>query len=129
MTKAFLIIFLLLTALQSFPQENQGNLTEPDSSDRKYVVWFSPTKATHVYGVMFELWPREKQSIPVVYGAEFSLMPIALINVAFAPLYFLKDHGKDLLEVDPDSLDLSRFKKTTDFIWPFKILTLPFLQV
>jgi hypothetical protein len=53
--------------------------TSLSAQDRKYVMWYSPSNATEVYGVMLDVFPRE-ESFPhyAVYGVELNINPLGL---------------------------------------------------
>ena len=56
--------------------------TSLSAQDRKYVMWYSPSKATDVYGVMLNFFPREVGDFPdySVYGVELDLNPLGLFT-------------------------------------------------
>ena len=84
--------------------------------NKKYIVWYAPSKATHVYGFMFNFFPSgDIFNIPAakIYGAEFNLNPIGifvpyilLIHAALDP----NTHGTHEQAI-VDSLDFTLFKK------------------
>ena len=84
MKKIFLTIAIFITVNNfAFSQEEKDTVKE---KNRKYGVWYAPSKATDVYGVLFNF--AEEDSVRV-YGVEFNINPKALILTAAAPVVAL----------------------------------------
>ncbi len=72
----------------------QDTISEQDDN-KKYVAWFSPSKATHLYGLMFNFFPSESfEKYPIIYGSEINLNPIGLFTpfVLFVHSFDPKTH-------------------------------------
>ena len=96
--------------------------------NKKYIIWFSPTKArvTHVYGIMFNFFPNMDlvcndgicdvyEPAYKIYGLDLNLNPLALLaTCTMLPVHvifgFRTIHGApDLSEVD--SINFSQFNR------------------
>jgi len=80
--------------------------------NKKYIAWASPSKATHVYGLMFNVWPEEKLPLPKIYGVEFNICPLGIFAPFLHTLYSL-DINKLMRITDSkaDSVNFKTFKK------------------
>jgi hypothetical protein len=59
--------------------------------NKKYFAWYSPSSATHVYGIMFNVWPKHLsdtvvfgtkpylKNYPIIYGTELNISPITIL--------------------------------------------------
>jgi hypothetical protein len=74
---------------------------ETKNVDKKYVVWYSPSPATDVYGLMFNFFPTRKDvepEYPNIYGMEFNISPagllalMAIVPYAIIPNTDIKTH-------------------------------------
>jgi len=113
---------LLLTSLvfaqfESISQSDTISLADTSISlNRKYVVWASPSHATHVYGVMFNFWPNSAlgssySRLPVIDGVEINLNPIGLL-VPIMNLMYCLDPKTHVAPADSlDSINFHIFKK------------------
>jgi hypothetical protein len=58
--------------------------------NRKYVAWYSPSQATDVYGVMFEVFPKEYPDyFPNIYGIDLNISPVAIAFLMNAVPYLI----------------------------------------
>jgi hypothetical protein len=76
------------------------------SQESKNFIWYGPSDATHINGLMFTFWPKEKGKLPVINGAEINLCPVAIF---FAPMLLIHS----VLDKDtnqPLSQELDNFK-------------------
>ena len=92
----------------------QAQKIEPDTLkiDKKYGAWVSPSKASHVYGLMFNFWSKDTGPYPKIYGAEFNICPVSVFAPFLISLYSLDIHKTFKLADDmKDSVDYSKFKK------------------
>ena len=83
--KYILLFILTLFSVEAFTQRKDTVVIAGSSAqDSKYVMWYSPSNATEVYGVMFNFFPREAR-FPhyAVYGVELNLNPVGF----FAPIW------------------------------------------
>lgn len=104
------IIFLVI-GLNLFGQDTLSEQVD----NKKYFAWFSPSKATHVYGFMFNFFPKfpDCDSIdiyPIIYGTEINLNPLGI----FVP-FVLVLHSTSPVIHSPvtqklDSIPFYRFK-------------------
>ena len=84
------------------------------AQNRKYVMWYSPSNAEEVYGVMFNFFPREARFPDyTVYGVELDLNPLGLffpimlvVSGLFEPTMYRPDGNHW------DGIDSSDYKKT-----------------
>ncbi len=84
-----LILGLLVLATYSC---GTGKMATKDSQqvDKKYVAWYSPSQATDVYGLMFEVFPKEYPTyFPNIYGIDFNISPIAIVSLMALTPYLL----------------------------------------
>jgi hypothetical protein len=79
--KSVILIHLLLCSFTVSSQNDSLNKLIDEQTDRKYIIWASPSKATHVYGLMFNVWIKDHPPFPKIYGVEFNICPV----YAFAP--------------------------------------------
>jgi len=110
MKKLFLSISLLIWIFASFAQ-----IDSTEKVNRKYIAWISPSNATHVYGMMFNLYPRNGMEkfpdYPKIYGAEINMNPLGL----FFPLIFAihsldpKTHSQPYEELK--TVDFNSYKR------------------
>ncbi len=86
------------------------------TSDKKYFIWVSPSKVTHVYGLMFNFWPKNNDDslvqYPKINGIEINSSPVGIFAPFLATLYSL-DIPKIMssIEWEADSIDYKRCKK------------------
>ncbi len=109
------MIMTIVLLVNGYYLFGQDTIAERDDN-KKYIAWFSPSKATHVYGLMFNFFPKftDYDSInkyPSIYGAEINLNPLGI----FAP-FVLAIHSFDPATHSPvaqslDSNSFDRFKK------------------
>ena len=110
MKKTLLSIIFLLFVLSV---NSQIDTTE--TKIKKYLAWVSPSDATHIYGLMFNIWPRdafeEYETYPKIYGAELNLNPVGIIFPFFYAIHLISpDHYKPPSE-KIETLDFDSFKK------------------
>lgn len=80
-------IIIILSGLLIFGQNSYGQ-----SVERRYLIWYSPSRATHVYGLMINFFfedasfTKVRNGYPKICGAEVSLNPVGLIS-PFALLF------------------------------------------
>lgn len=115
MKRITFIILLIFCGLKSYSQNDSIIVLDSTGFDKKYILWASPSHATHVYGVMFNFWPRDDgykhKKYPKIYGAEINLMPLGV----FFPV-MLVAHALDPETHKPppekiDTIDFHSFKK------------------
>lgn len=91
--------------------------TSLEKTNKKYVAWVSPSKATHVYGLMLNLWSNYDihdtiLSFPKIYGAEININPLGIIGPFFSILGgFSYSNQQQCVDESIDSLAVSKFKK------------------
>ncbi len=114
MTRFFLIIFFVLSALNSQSQNNVALTNDSNNIDKKYVIWYSPSHATHVYGLMVNFFFKEgvwyQNTYPTTYGVELNLNPIGIV----APLMILLASTDSAFNSPPlltDTVNFSSFKQ------------------
>lgn len=114
MKKNIITILLIIIGLNSYSQIDPNESKVSPQLERKYIAWASPSKVTHMYGFMFNFWPRDDfyndGIYPRIYGAEINLMPIGI----FSP-FVLAVHSLDPETHKPpfetlDSIDFRKFK-------------------
>jgi hypothetical protein len=77
---------------------------------KKNIIWYGPSDATEINGLLFTFWPIEKAKLPVINGAEINLCPVAIF---FAPMLLIntvldKETSKPPIE---EVIDFKNFKK------------------
>ena len=116
MLKSHIILSVFFVYYASIENAN-ANTDTAKPYNRKYVVWFAPSKVTHVYGVMFNFWPSEDlYNIPAskTYGLELNLNPLSLFfTCTMLPFHAILDintHGAhDLSQCN--SVNFSQFNR------------------
>lgn len=107
---------LLFVVLSSFRIDAQPS-EEPDSTARRYVAWYSPAKATHVYGVMLNVFPKNGLSpagevqYPRIYGTELNLNPLGFFAAPIFAIHCLDPRSWEHAEKSVDSINFDAFKK------------------
>ena len=89
--------------------------TSLSAQDRKYVMWYSPSKATDVYGVMLNFFPREVGDFPnySVYGVELDLNPLGFFSSIYIAVSGLFEPTMYQPNDDYwDGIDSSDYEKT-----------------
>lgn len=106
----------ILFVIVSLDLAAQKNEFETLKIDRKYVAWVSPSKATHIYGLMFNVWPKDSLPFPKIYGGEFNISPIGFFAPFLVGLYSL-DIPKTFHMADSMScpINYDNFKKVYGF--------------
>lgn len=99
-----LVLVLLLSITSPLFSQND-TLKNPPATDKKYIMWVSPSKATHVYGLMFNVWPKDHGPYPKINGIEFNICPIGAFTPFLTALYSL-DIGK-MMNSNDDLLPVS----------------------
>ena len=112
--RSSIILILLLFVVELF---GQTKASEP--RNEKYVLWVSPSSATHVYGVMLSFFPKLPEpgsndyypnNLPTIYGAEVNLSPLGLL-MPFPLLVHSIDPETHLpLASSVDSIPFDKFK-------------------
>lgn len=87
--KLVVLIQLLMNSFILCSQSDSINNTNIKETDKKYIMWASPSKATHVYGLMFNVWPEDSLPFPKIYGVEFNISPIGVFAPFLVSLYSL----------------------------------------
>ncbi len=102
--KATILIQLLLGSYNLSSQNDSINNQKSSVIDKKYIMWASPSKATHVYGLMFNFWNKDHGLYPKIYGTEFNISPVGIFAPFLISLY---------------SLDIPKtFNKSDDLVCP-----------
>lgn len=102
------ILLIVISFLMPAQIKEMDTLTK---TNKKFIAWVSPSKATHVYGLMFNCWPKDSLPYPKIYGAEFNICPIGI----FAP-FIIAVHSLDfnalmkITDTKPDSANFKTFK-------------------
>ena len=112
-THIILSVFIYCLSIENVIAHFETSKTD----NRRYIVWFAPSKATHVYGVMFNFWPSEdlyNVSASKIYGLELNLNPLYLLaSCTILPFHALLDkdaHGAhDLSQCN--SINFSQFNR------------------
>ena len=114
MRKVITIALFLFIGLELFGQ-NDSISNKKETTDRKYIAWFYPSCATHVYGVAFNFWPLSDTNkfnrLPKTYGAEINLNPIGLFVPIMAAVHCIDPEIHRPLTSSTDSLDLGSFRE------------------
>lgn len=115
MIKTILTTALLFTIQASFSQNIKSSFPGTTGTVKKYVVWVSPSKATHVYGLMFNFWPRDEGNsfakFPKIYGAEINLNPIGLFSPFITLFHSISGETHKPIAENLDSINFKGFKK------------------
>lgn len=115
MKKSTVTTLLIFCALSTFSQNGPTVVSDSTGIDKKYVIWVSPSRATHVYGLMFNFWPRpegEKSTkYPKIYGAEINLVPLGLFFPFILAVHALARETHQPPSENTDSLPRKSFKK------------------
>ncbi len=110
MKKLFFSILLLIWAFTSFAQSDSAK-----TINKKYIAWVSPSEATHVYGMIFNFWPRNDfdrfKTYPKIYGAEINLNPLGLFFPFVMAIHSLDPQTHKPPYEEIDSVDFSILKK------------------
>ena len=86
------------------------NVNAQKINNRRYIVWFAPSKATHVYGVRLNFWSLDDSfgvSASRIYGLELNMDPLCLLlTCTMLPVHAILDiknaHGAhDLSQCNP----------------------------
>lgn len=87
--KLFYFFLVLLCSYNISAQNDSLRSEKSNKSDRKFIVWVSPSEATHVYGFMFNLWNKDHGPFPKIYGVEFNISPVGIFAPFLIGLYSL----------------------------------------
>lgn len=104
-------IILLVLGLNLFGQDSI-----PEQVDnKKYIVWFTPSKVTHAYGLMFNFFPRfpDYDSIdkyPIIYGSEINLNPLGIFFPFMLVVHSIDPETHCPVAESLDSIPFDRFK-------------------
>lgn len=105
------MIILLVIGLNLYGQD-----TIPEHVDnKKYIAWISPSKATHVYGLMFNFFPifldyDSTDKYPIIYGSEFNLNPLGIFFPIMLAVHSLDPNTHGPVAESLDSIPFDRFK-------------------
>lgn len=105
MKKRLTVLFMFISVTLS---------AQPDSTikiNKKYIVGISPSRATHVYGLLFNFWQNSDDKYATVQGAEINLNPLGLYFSMLALVFSATKPYHALLPENMDSLDFKKFKK------------------
>jgi len=108
MKKTALIVFALLLSLNAISQTYYKNSDTTEVRKNRFGLWTTPFKVTHVYGILFNIWPSNSNTPPpIIYGAELNLHPAGVIvPPARTFVYFFFPH----LHYPTDNIDANEFK-------------------
>lgn len=107
--KTFACILFIIVSISLQAQKNE---LDSFKIDKKYGAWVSPSKASHVYGLMFNFWSKDNGPYPKIYGAEFNICPVSVFAPFLISLYSLDlSHTFKLADDMKDSVDYNKFKK------------------
>lgn len=110
--KATILIQLLLGSYNLSSQNDSINNQKSSVIDKKYIMWASPSKANHVYGLMFNVWAKDSMPFPIIYGVEFNICPLGVFAPFLISIYSLDlPHTFNLADDMTDTVDYSKFKK------------------
>lgn len=115
MKKSALIIVLILCGLKTYSQSDSTLTTDSNEVDKKYIAWISPSHATHVYGLMFNYWPRNDgykySKYPKINGVELNVMPLGIFLPFILAVHSLgpETHKPPVEKIE--SIDFKSFKK------------------
>ncbi len=116
MTKTLLVIILLLFGLKSFSQDNTNLKKDSTLYNKKYIAWYYPSRATHVYGLNIDIWFKEglwyQNTYPTINGLDINLNPIGIL----APIIVLLGSLDSAFNSAPslemtDTINFSKFKQ------------------
>ncbi|MES2654067.1 MAG: hypothetical protein V4620_00660 [Bacteroidota bacterium] len=116
MTKTLLVIFLLSFGLKSFSQDTNNLTKDSINFNKKYIAWFYPSHATHVYGLNIDFWFKEglwyQNTYPTINGVDINLNPL----VIFTPIMMLLYSADSAFNSPPtlamtDTINFSKFKQ------------------
>jgi len=63
---------------------------ESEQVNKKYVAWYSPSQVNDVYGMMFEVFPREyPKEYLNIYGVDFNICPLGALSLMSAAPYLV----------------------------------------
>lgn len=116
MTKATLtIVIFLLWGFKLFPQTDTKKVNGSTDNHKKYIAWISPSRATHVYGFMFNFWPRNQgykyDKYPQIYGAELNTNPLGMFVPFVLALHSLSPETHQPPAEKIDTINFKSFKK------------------
>ena len=115
MRKVVTIALFLFIGLGLFSQNDSISFKQEKQTNRKYIAWFYPSWATHVYGVMFNFWsPSEtnkSKRLSKTYGAEINLNPIGLFTPFVTAVHCIDPETHKPPTNTVDSLDLGSFRE------------------
>jgi hypothetical protein len=115
MKQTILILLLLFGVLRTFSQNTVPLVVDTIKDNRKYVIWYSPSQATQMYGIMLNFWPKDnmfkKVSYPKIYGVELNVMPIGLFMPFVLAIHSIVPETHQPLAENIDSIDFNSFKK------------------
>lgn len=112
MKKSFILFQLLMSSYILSSQSDSINNSKIKEQDKKYIMWASPSKATHVYGLMFNVWSKDSLPFPKIYGVEFNICPLGVFAPFLISFYSLDlPHTFNLADDITDTVDYSKFKK------------------
>ncbi len=115
MKRIAITILFIICGLKSFSQNDSTLFLDSTDFDKKYFVWISPSHATHVYGFMFNFWPRNDgykyDKYPQIYGAEINLMPLGVFFPLMLAVHALAPETHKPPTENIDSIDFKIFKK------------------
>ena len=123
MKKTLILFTFICISLQNTNANNDTIKTD----NRKYIAWFSPSKVTHMYGIMFNFWTSDDLyfvSSYNVYGLELNLNPLSLLaSMTMVPVHVVLGHTIGLISGETtlyggehylskvDTIDFTKFKK------------------
>ncbi|MDR1171321.1 MAG: hypothetical protein LBL24_02585 [Bacteroidales bacterium] len=102
----------LIRISNKFPIPEFHRDRERLAQNRKYVAWFFPSKVTDVYGVMFNMFPKDADEYPSIYGMELNLCPILLFAPVMLATYSMVPELHEPIDYCiPDIIEYDEFKK------------------
>jgi hypothetical protein len=104
-------IIILIIGLNLFGQDTITGQVD----NKKYIAWISPSKATHVYGLMINFFPRfpDYDSIdkyPIIYGSEINLNPLGIFFPFMLVVHSIDPETHCPVAESLDSIPFDKFK-------------------
>jgi hypothetical protein len=109
--KQITTILLIVIGLNLFGQDTISEQVD----NKKYIAWYTPSKATHVYGLMFNFFPKFPdndfiEKYPTIYGSEININPIGLFTPFVLIVHSLDPKTHYPVAESIDSISFDRFK-------------------
>ncbi|KAA6303082.1 MAG: hypothetical protein EZS26_000685 [Candidatus Ordinivivax streblomastigis] len=99
----FLIAFFLFFSVAELYAQTEKN--------SKYIVWFSPSKATDIYGIRFNVLPIENEIPSHIFGIELNICPIVVGTFGMAVPYFFMKSTYDIRDDNLSEINFGAYKK------------------